>query len=206
MTLKFLYINFVSILFLSCTGTMNNKNEGEKFIIGKINDNNPVSVIASVKEGSDFLYPNVFLGNEVVYTDSTPTLYNLKEGDNRVITLKKDVNHSYILLEIADPPLSDKWIVLSIVNNKLVAHYKVIKDIIEDIDNDGFLEVGGMEVNEAYCVDCDSAYYNPYQMYKLADKFEFDKIASERLTKQLYGVYLGKERVDTVLKIVTVVR
>jgi pyoverdine/dityrosine biosynthesis protein Dit1 len=87
------------------------------------------------------------------------------------------------------------------VNNKLDTYHTVIKDIIKDIDNDGFLEVGGLEVNDAYCLQCDSAYYNPYQIYKLSEKVEFDQSNSELLTKQLYGVYLGQKRLDSVVQI-----
>jgi hypothetical protein len=200
MSLKILYINIISLYLLGCTNNVNKKIEGERFIIGKVN-NITISVVASEKEGSYFLYPKVFIGEEIVFTDTTPSFYNLKDNASKIITLKKNINHFYILIEKTDPITNDKWVVLSIINNKLSKSYEVIKDITKDIDNDGFIEAGGMKTDEGYCVDCDSAYYNPYRIYKLGDKFEFDQITSERLTKEIYGVYLGNERKDTVLKV-----
>ena len=89
------------------------------------------------------------------------------------------------------------------VNNRQVKEtYTALKDILRDIDNDGFLEVGGIRMIEAACLDCDSSYYRPFQIWKLNEKFEFDTTLSKRFTIELYGTFLGFDYFgDTVLQI-----
>ena len=170
-------------------------------MIGKFNGR-PITVIASVKEDDDFLYPEIFIGDDKIYKDSSTTLYNLKGTENQIISLKNSTNQFYILLETLDPPKEDKWVILEIKDNKVIANHKVIKQYLKDIDNDGYIEVGGFEISEAYCTDCDSAYYNPAQIYKLADKLQFDQSASEIVTKEVYGVYLGNKQSNKILKVI----
>jgi hypothetical protein len=143
---------------------------------------------------------NIFWGDRQIFKDTVPSSYDLDNERTKVIGLGQ--NHFYVSLKKPDPIESDKLLLLSILDGKLYDSREVINGIFEDIDNDGFIEVGGAEIIEAYCIGCNSAYYNPRVIYKLKERVVFDQINSERLTKEVFGVYLGNSiRFDTVLKI-----
>ena len=201
MIYRLLLIFSISIItFFGCKNRSDLKKEGKIISLGNHNDKR-ISIEVSTKEGKYYLFPKVLIGDQVVFTDTSPAYYNLQPGYIKLISLDNDRDQYYILLDISDPILSDKWRILSIRFNRLIGQYSAIRGILSDIDGDGYIEVGGIEVSEGYCLNCDSDYYNPYHIYKLGRKFEFDQKSSEILTKQLYGTYLGNDRKDTLLRI-----
>ena len=144
----------------------------------------------------------VYLGKEVLYRDTNRGFYKITPSNVKIIQLKSQ-KIAYILITKNDTPFDDKWFILKVCNRQVKETYTVIKEILEDLDNDGFFEIGGIELIDAVCLDCDSSYYRPFEIYKLNEKFEFDSIASKDFTMKLYGTFLGFDNynVDTVLKV-----
>lgn len=61
-----------------------------------------------------------------------------------------------------------------------------------DIDNDGFLEYGGFDINEAP-QNQDSIYYNPSKFYEIKNgKLLFDRLLTRSMDIKTNGVYLSK--------------
>ena len=71
--------------------------------------------------------------------------------------------------------------------------------MIKDIDNDSILEIIGQEFVEAACFQCDSSFYCPVHVYKLALYCTRDEVLSKELTTLEYGCYLGEKYKDTIL-------
>ena len=143
----------------------------------------------------------IYLGNHVLYKDMNEEWFSINQSDIKVIPLEHE-NIAYILLTMFDAPYEDKWLVLQIYNKQVKETYTVINGLLEDIDNDGFFEIGGGELTDCPCVvalPCDSSYYSPYKIFKLNETFEFDSTLSKKLTFELYGTFLGFNYVDTVL-------
>lgn len=144
--------------------------------------------------------PTIFLNNNIIYKETNASrTFLISQSETKIISLKNNMN-GYILLTRTDPPYLDKWFILRIYNKKVVQTGYAIKEILNDIDNDGYYEVGGRELTDAVCLDCDSLFYQPYKIYKLGKEFEFDEILSKELTIKLYGTYLGSNYKDTVLQ------
>lgn len=196
---KLVVIFIICMYITSCVSNNSNNSDEKKSVIGTANDLN-VSVFAKKIDVDFYSYINIYWGDNLIFTDTVPSSYDLTGKRTKVIVIAQ--NHFYISLEKPDPIDSDKLLLLSVLNGKLYQRMEVINGIFEDIDNDGFIEVGGAEIIEAYCVDCDSAYYNPRIIYKLKERIEFDQINSERLSKEVFGVYLGSSvRFDTIFRI-----
>ena len=194
-------IYVIIVLIISCNGRISNKAKtGDIYFIGNL-FNRTYNAVSGIKERDHYLYPEIYSDSKMIFKDTSTTFYNLNSKENQLVEVKNLLNQFYILLDTSDPPEADKWVILKINDNKVVSYQKAIKQLLMDLDNDGFLEVGGFDVIDAYCLDCDSAYYNPAQIYKLGNEFKFDEVSSEIVTKQIYGVYLGNERKDTVLKV-----
>ena len=143
----------------------------------------------------------VFIGKNILYMDMDDNLFYINNLDAKNISLKSQ-DMTYILLTLFDAPFADKWLILKVQNKRVTETYKVIKgNIFNDIDNDGFFEIGGRELSESPCnkIPCDSIYYVPFEIYKLNETLEFDSINSEKLTFMLYGTFLGFDNKDTVL-------
>jgi hypothetical protein len=183
----------------SCASNTSSNSDDNRIAIGTVDGFN-VYIIADKIDINFYSDLNIFWGDRQIFRDTVPSSYDLENERTKVIVLGQ--NHFYVSLKKPDPIESDKLLLLSILDGKLYHSREVISGILEDIDNDGFIEVGGAEIIEAYCMNCDSAYYNPRVIYKLKERIEFDQINSERLTKEVFGVYLGNSiRFDTVLRI-----
>ena len=65
------------------------------------------------------------------------------------------------------------------------------KEIVCDIDNDGFLEIVGWGLAETICNDCDSCYYNPIIAYQFDESCHLDTTLTRELNTICYGCYLG---------------
>lgn len=183
----------------SCASNTSSNSDDNRIVVGTVDGIN-VYILAEKIDIDFYSNLNLFWGDRQIYRDTVPSSYDLGSERTKVIVLGQ--NHFYVSLEKPNPIESDKLILLSILDGKLFDSREVISGIFEDIDNDGFIEVGGSEMIEVPCKNCDSAYYNPRVIYKLKDKIEFDWVNSERLTKEEYGVYLGNSiRFDTILRI-----
>jgi len=143
----------------------------------------------------------LYLGNDVLYKDVDRDFYLISLANVQIIQLKNQ-KIAYILITKDDTPFDDKWFILRVYNRQVKGTYTVLIDILKDIDNDGFFEVGGIPSLEAACLDCDSVYYQPYRIYKLNETFEFDTILSKKYTIDAYGTFLGFDNYgDTVVQI-----
>jgi len=69
------------------------------------------------------------------------------------------------------------------------------------LDEDGIIEIGGYQLLEAYCYDCDSTYYETYLIYQLDNKLNLDSALSRELTIKRFSTFLGYEEIDTVLRV-----
>jgi len=144
--------------------------------------------------------PIVYLGNDIIYTEpiDSRNLFSINQSDVKIIQLPF-TNIAYILLTKNDPPFDDKWLILRVHNKRVEGTYTAIKQILNNIDNDGFFRIGGRAFTEAVCLDCDSILYSPYRIFKLSETVDFDSALSEKLTFKLYGTFLGFNYIDTVL-------
>ncbi len=80
----------------------------------------------------------------------------------------------YLLLYENDPVSYRNLWVISFVKNRWVHSDCILSNRILDLDNDGIFEVVGIEMTEAVCMDCDSCYYSPYEVYRLGETLERD--------------------------------
>ena len=181
------------------------ENESKKLFVGLI-DYDSVFIQSDIIERD--LHSNlvVYLGNEVLYKDKNRNFYLISLSDVKIIQLKNK-KIAYILITKDCTPFDDQWFILKVYNKQVKETYTVLNFILEDIDKDGFFEVGGIATMDTPCkgsLDCDSDYYRPYRIYKLNETFEFDSILSKKFTINAFGTFLGfdyKDYGDTVLKI-----
>lgn len=123
-------------------------------------------------------------------------------GFCRTIQLSGSKQADYILLHLP-PSLND-------YRDHLLLHYKdfnitetlwVCLDTITCIQSDGVLDLIGRDGIEAYCIDCDSLYYNPFEVYTLGyDKPIRNAELEEALTELIYATYLGNKQQYVPLK------
>ena len=178
-------------------------NESEALFVGLLG-NDSVFIKSDIIERD--LHSNivVYLGKEVLYKDENRNFYLISLSGIKIIQLKNQ-KIAYILITKDDTPFDDKWFILKVYNGQVKETYTVLKEILEDVDNDGFFEVGGISTTESPCENylCDSTYYTPYKIYKLNERFEFDTILSKKYTIEFYGTFLGFDNynVDTILQL-----
>ena len=143
----------------------------------------------------------IYLGDKILYKDNGKSIYLINSSNVKIIQLAFQ-KIAYILITEKMLPEEDQWVIFKVYNQQveLIYHW-VYEDLLEDIDNDGFFEVGGRGLIESVCMGCDSCYYGPFEIYKLNETFEFDTVLSKKLTKELYGIFLEFDNYnyDTVL-------
>ena len=105
----------------------------------------------------------------------------------------------YILINEFDPISAKTLNVLRYSASGKVIAMVVYCQMIKDIDNDSILEIIGQEFVEAACFQCDSSFYSPVHVYKLALYCTRDEVLSKELTTLEYGCYLGGKCKDTIL-------
>lgn len=105
----------------------------------------------------------------------------------------------YILLKTFDPISNRDNLLLHHKDVNIVSEGFVLVDTIVDVDQDGIKEIIGRELIETPCADCDSCYYNPYEVYKLAEQLTRDNELERKLTQLIYGTYLGDKQQYTIL-------
>lgn len=194
----FLYVLSCSLLLVGCSKSETSNYSYKGTYIGMFGDDS-VFVDSQPLETDWSVNPIVYLGNNLVYKENDADIFfHITKTQSKIVALKNSTI-GFILLTIVDPPDFDKWLVIKVKDRNFLKISRINKEIFNDIDNDGFYEIGGREIMETVCFDCDSMLYQPYNIYKLNEKFEFDSVLSKALTISLYSTYLGPEFVDTVL-------
>jgi hypothetical protein len=170
------------------------------FEIGFIG-NKRVTATSGVEEGQKFLHPRLRIGDFEVFRDTSTIMYDLEGPDNKLVPVPGYPDKNYILLSVLDPPLADKWVILELKRNRVVGRHVAVSQFFLNGDGRGTKVVGGFEIVEAPSTASDSGYYNPAKMYRLGKEFEFDEAWSRKVTEQTFGVYLGRDFRDTVLRV-----
>jgi len=135
------------------------------------------------------------MGN-VLFEDS---MYTYEATMPSVYRYGNDVVH--VMLEVFNPLSARTLRVVTINKDNYTGAGIRIGQVIADIDNDGIIEMVGQELTEAPpCYPCDSDYYQPFEVYKLAMTQVRDITMERTLTKQVYGCYL-ESPTDTLLPI-----
>lgn len=195
--LRLIIILIISYGFSGCVNT--NSGKEDRLMLGSFNGLD-VYVVPEKYSANYYSKIDVFWGQNLIFSDTVISMYDFKNVKSRLIPITDD--HFYVTLVKQDPIESDRLLILSLKNGLLIENSEIISWYLEDLDGDGFIEVGGAKMIEAPCISCDSMYYNPTNIYKLKERIEFDQINSERLTKEVFGVYLGRKvRFDTILRI-----
>jgi hypothetical protein len=140
------------------------------------------------KEDSVFYSPEIIIGKRIVFKLSNDDAYKITCSSIQVLNI--NTNNNYILLKDIDNLFGEKYKVIHI-RDGIVSTFTSFANILGDIDDDGFYEIGGFSDIEGYCRDCDSGYYSPVVIYKLGEKFVLDSIISKKLTLEKYEAFLG---------------
>ena len=106
----------------------------------------------------------------------------------------------YLLLYENDPVSYRNLWVISFVKNRWVHSDCILSNRILDLDNDGIFEVVGIELTEAVCMDCDSCYYSPYEVYRLGETLERDTMWERVYNEACYGFYDTTAKFDSIVK------
>lgn len=148
-----------------------------------------------VDMGDTVFQPIVRLKDSVIFDFQKERLIAHNRSKTKLI---KHTSTTYILISTDGASSLDKWLILEVSgDDKITMHKDVLQEILDDIDGDGILEIGGINMLEAACVECDSVYYSPYYVYKLSETLTFDSISSKKLTQNTFGVFLGYKPLDT---------
>ncbi|MEM9300212.1 MAG: hypothetical protein AAGA64_17770 [Bacteroidota bacterium] len=107
----------------------------------------------------------------------------------------------FLVVERFEPLETSKFIVFELRTDTVEKLGESFCCYANDFDNDGKIELGGKSLSEAYCVSCDSSYYDPYLFYELSDNMVFDSLFSENINRSIYDVFLGYNQIDTILHI-----
>ena len=106
----------------------------------------------------------------------------------------------YLLLYENDPVSYRNLWVISFVKNRWVHSDCILSNRILDLDNDGIFEVVGIEMTEAVCMDCDSCYYSPYEVYRLGETLERDTMWERVYNEACYGFYDTTAKFDSIVR------
>ena len=209
---KFIILASFLILFANC-GNKNTKNANQNAIE---NDTLEIANEMSSEEelviiqgdtlhikfnyfldyGDTLCQPIIKLGKKIIYDFKKEEMYAYGKSEMKMVVFK---NTTYILFSVNDP-LSYEWLIVEISGNKnVIIHKNINQNILQDVDNDGIIEIGGTGTREAVCIDCDSVLYYPHEVYKLGNTLKFDSINSRKLTEEEYGFFLGYKYLDTIV-------
>lgn len=168
------------------------------FYIGNFNQDSVVIkfVKSEQAETNYFNSPKISVGNHLLQGDFNYSNIIMDSKSTKLVSNNKML---YILLRQKDFIDNDNFIVFSIKGKTIIADKRALYSKVTDVDNDGFMEVGGIHIIEAPCIECDSTYYNPVEIFELGESFHFDSTASKLLTIKEYGIFLGFQPLDTVL-------
>lgn len=182
------------VAFIACSTTTYKHDSPKQFTF----------LIDTLYEGGMCLAHNVAIyspDNELIYTDSDN--YYIASECPYLCYSPENSEITYIMMNTFDPIFSKSMMVLQYDGHKLSQYPHCIdKRYITDIDEDGYYEVIGKELTEAYSIDVlDSSYYSPVEVYQLGkDSMSYREDLSSRFTRAIYGCFLGLSyREDTVL-------
>lgn len=136
---------------------------------------------------------------ENLFIVNSNDIYDLDTSKTTVIKITKDTY--YVILRITEFVLNDKYHVFKIYHCNSIIDYIVNDGYFEDIDNDGFVEIGGWEFLDSYNAAGDSSLYNPILIYEIGNDFILDSLASKTIIERKYHTFLGFNRKDTVLRV-----
>ena len=106
----------------------------------------------------------------------------------------------YLLLYDHDPITYRNLWVISFVKNRWIHSDCILGNRILDLDSDGVMEVIGIEMVEAVCMDCDTCYYSPYEVYRLGETLERDTMWERIYNEARYGFYDTTAKFDSIVK------
>jgi hypothetical protein len=160
-------------------------------------EDDSVFIESPTEEDGYFLYPKVSIADNVLFRDTSAIFYYLEK---EIFSVEFD-NTKYLIFSTANPPDNDEFLILAVRGKELVGAHNVPIGYLADIDGDGITEIGGFRLIEAYCIACDSGYYNPPIIYELGESFRQDPEATKTICEDIYGTFLGLEKRDTVLRV-----
>ncbi len=140
------------------------------------------------KEDSLFILTKIYLNDSVIYLEDKFLLIEFKANSISYISI--DELNGYILFHERDPLAKKKLCIFQVTDNEITKRY-ALATFFGDIDNDGFVEVGGFPLIEGYCQSCDSAFYTPAFIYELNTEFFLDSNLSRIITETRYYEFLG---------------
>ena len=159
---------------------------------------------------------SLYITADTIYEDEMPLLTNIRlmygntlvfydsitffETNNEQIIPCNDTVLYFLINEF--DPVSMKSLHVIRVSNYKVSKKDIYGQLIQDIDQDGILEIIGQELSEVACLDCDSAEYatySPVLVHKLDEYCILDEALTKELTILKYGCYLGEQCIDTFL-------
>lgn len=207
---------FVLIILFSCSNipkdynlvSYNSTNNKDKIKEIKLKTSNNSEIkLRFVLDGSDdsppFYYSlDLFVDNNLIESDKVVNEYQF---DNNSIKLFEYKNTIYIFCLYKDRPDPDKWRIFSLQNNVYSTAINLDSDIgidFKDVDNDGLIEFGGFpQFYEAYCNNCDSAYYMSNLIYQLGDSLSLDSALTVDKNINYYGKHIDFTRGKHIVKI-----
>lgn len=199
--LKIIICVVIMSSFLSCSIKKTTEEDSLVQSSGTIVDN----IMSHISMVADTIYEpgieNPLLTNIKLYYKDSLIYQNLESLYERGSVQYIPYNDSvlYILINEFDPISAKTLNVLRYSASGKVITMVVYCQMIKDIDNDSILEIIGQEFAEAACFQCDSSFYSPVHVYKLALYCTRDEVLSKELTTLEYGCYLGEKCKDTIL-------
>ncbi len=194
----FLFI--IALVLVSCGGRQKTNSHQEKeFMTFQLPGTHYVVSADTLSEGDMKLLCNLEIispDDKIILQDTTHLFI---PGGYIPIFVNDSPRADYILLKTFDPINNRNNLLLHNTGVNIVSEGFVIVDTIVDIDQDGIMEIIGREFTEAPCIDCDSCYYNPYEVYKLGEQLTRETELERKLTQLIYGTYLGDKQLNTIL-------
>lgn len=182
-----------------------NKNDRNKEVKLKTSNGSEIN-LKFILDGNDTSPPyyykvSLFFNKKLLKTDEINNEYQFDKNDIKIFEYKSTI---YIFCLYKDRPDPDKWRVffLNKGNYLKAINFDADKGIeFKDIDNDGMIEFGGFpEFYEAYCENCDSAYYMSNLVYQIGHSITLDSTATINENIKMYGKQIDFTRGKHIVK------
>lgn len=154
------------------------------------------------EHNGDIIYYNIHLtiDGKTVYEDSLDIIiWNGAAAQVR----KFDKGNKSVLLYVADDrPLKDKLRLIFLTHDKVTKAVLApnFYDQISNLTNKDQKVSGVLDFTEAYCLDCDSSFYNPKLVYQISiDEFRLDSTETKTINESEIGVFLGFTITDDIV-------
>ena len=170
----------------SMSDTINTVSENKIFVL--LSD--------SIYEADEMFFTKmkVYQDNNIIWSDTDVYLYT--NTTSKTIYVNDSI--SYIITKIFDPISARNTLILQFTMDICTYQILVYGDTILDIDNDGTIDIIGHEYTDAVCMDCDSCYYSPFEVYCLGNNLRYNDTLSQILTKLKYNFVLDVPVKDTI--------